>query len=79
MADGRNGGMLKSDYKTCFWRWTLRPMEVRRVVRIKSLVPRWDGGIAWPCLLVDRIGGGRETTTPIWDKARLLYWIGLGQ
>lgn len=57
-----------------FWRWLLHSPEIKRVVRIKSLLPRWDsymGGVAWPVLLVDRVGGGRETITPIWDMARL--------
>jgi hypothetical protein len=48
-----------------------------RIVRIKSLRPvicrnHWSGRreLLWPTLLVDRRGGRRETSQPVWDRVR---------
>ncbi len=51
-------------------RWFLEDDE--RLVRIKGLMPMVDRyGVAWPTMLIDRRGGGRQTVTPIWNWARL--------
>lgn len=60
-----------------FLRWLLGYDPECRIVRVKSWVP-WicRGELGWPTLLIDR-HGGRQTSTPIWDRARWLGLVGL--
>ncbi len=47
-----------------------------RIVRIKSLCPtRGPHGVEWPCLLIDRRNGKRETVWPVWNRVRFAqFW-----
>lgn len=52
----------------------LRLIEPKdKLVRVKSWRPYWDSRYhcpLWPTLLVDRHGGCRCTSQPLWDRAR---------
>ena len=46
--------------------------KIKHVVRIKSWVPtKGEYGWEWPVMLVDSVGGSRQTLAPIWDRIRL--------
>lgn len=45
--------------------------EGEKLVRVKSWKPSVSHhGVEWPTLLVDRRGGRRETSTPVWAWKR---------
>lgn len=57
--------------------WIIRKLRLiepkDRLVKIKSWRIGWDSRYrcpTWPTYLVDRHGGGRYTSTPLWDRAR---------
>lgn len=47
----------------------------QKLVRVKSWWPSIEVG--WPVMLIDRRGGGRETSTPIWNRHRWLSMVGI--
>jgi hypothetical protein len=48
-------------------RWLGCLDQDQKLVRVRSWWPSLDPwGVCWPCMLVDRRGGGRETCSPVW-------------